>query len=60
MRVSKNWGQFKLMIDIAHPKRNDTLQLPLMADFETDPVKPKRLPGSTGQRSLFDDDEAAN
>src|ERR1700693_3458587 len=34
MRVSKNWGQFKLMIDIAHPKRNDTLQLPLMADFE--------------------------
>jgi hypothetical protein len=25
-------------LDIAHPKRKDTLQLPLMADFETDPT----------------------
>jgi hypothetical protein len=58
MRVSKSWDQFKLMLDIAHPKRGDTLQLPLMADFETDPIKPKRLPD--GQRSLFDNDEAAN
>jgi hypothetical protein len=32
MRVSKTWPQFKLMLDIAHPKRGDTLQLPLMAD----------------------------
>ena len=32
MRVSKTWTQFKLMLDIAHPKRGDTLQLPLMAE----------------------------
>ena len=32
MRVSKTWQQFKHMLDIAHPKRGDTLQLPLMAD----------------------------
>jgi hypothetical protein len=24
MRVSKNWTQFKGMLDIAHPKRGDT------------------------------------
>jgi hypothetical protein len=60
MRVSKNWAQFKLMLDIAHPKRDDTLQLPLMADFETDSIKPRRLSEPTGQRSLFDKDEAAN
>jgi hypothetical protein len=32
MRVSKTWHQFKLMRDVAHPKRGDTLQLPLMAE----------------------------
>lgn len=32
MRVSKSWDQFKLMLDIAHPKRGDTLQLPFLAD----------------------------
>jgi hypothetical protein len=32
MRVSKTWAQFKHMLDVAHPKRGDTLQLPLMAD----------------------------
>jgi len=32
MRVSKNWDQFKLMLDQAFPKRGDTLQLPLMVD----------------------------
>jgi hypothetical protein len=47
------------MLDVAHPKRGDTLKLPLMADFETDPIKPKRLPKTTRQASLFDNDEAA-
>jgi hypothetical protein len=55
MRVSKNWNQFKLMLDIAHPKRGDTLQLPLMADFETDSTPHA---GEPSQPSLFD--EAAN
>jgi hypothetical protein len=32
MRVSKTWSQFKLMLDVAHPKRGDTLQLPLMSE----------------------------
>jgi hypothetical protein len=58
MRVSKNWAQFKTMLDVAHPKRGDTLQLPLMKDFPTDPKTAK----AEGQRSLFDDlkEEAAN
>ena len=65
MRVSKNWDQFKLMLDIAHPKRNDTLKLPLKADYATDPVAAKQAKddAAIGQRSLFDDlkkDEAAN
>jgi hypothetical protein len=61
MRVSKNWAQFKLMLDIAHPKRGDTLQLPLMADFKTDPI-PKPAAPEEKQASLFDQskDEAAN
>jgi hypothetical protein len=60
MRVSKNWDQFKGMLNIAHPKRMDTLKLPLMADFPTDPIKPKRLQEPNRQASLFRDDEAAN
>lgn len=32
MRISKDWDQFKLMLDRAFPKRGDTLQLPFMAD----------------------------
>jgi hypothetical protein len=42
MRVSKTWGQFKHMLDLAHPKRGDTLQLPLMADtpIQTEGEKP--------------------
>jgi hypothetical protein len=56
MRVSKNWNQFKLMLDIAHPKRGDTLQLPLMADFETDPVWRRDLSTPIKQRSLFETD----
>lgn len=39
MRVSSSWDQFKQMLDIAHPKRGDTLQLPLMSDFS-----PNELP----------------
>jgi hypothetical protein len=53
MRVSRNWNQFRGMLDVAHPKRGDTLQLPLMADFPTD--KPQ---SSLKQGNLFD--EAAN
>lgn len=62
MRVSKNWGQFKLMLDVAHPKRGDTLKLPLMADFPTDPDKSKRRvqEETTDQASLFDKEEPAN
>lgn len=52
MRVSKNWAQFKTMLDVAHPKRGDTLQLPLMKDFPTDPIKQTRK--DVGQTSLFD------
>jgi hypothetical protein len=52
MRVSKNWGQFKLMLDTAHPKRGDTLQLPLMADLAPTKDEPKPAPK---QASLFDD-----
>ena len=43
------------MLDIAHPKRGDTLQLPLMADFSTDGTPDA---GEPTQPSLFD--EAAN
>jgi hypothetical protein len=32
MRASKNWNQFKLMLDTALPKRGDTLQLPYVED----------------------------
>jgi hypothetical protein len=50
------------MLEIAHPKRGDTLQLPLMADFATDPIPPKQLKEDVGQASLFGppNDEAAN
>ena len=44
MRVSASWDQFKQMLDIAHPKRGDTLQLPLMSDFSTNelPLQPSQ------------------
>jgi hypothetical protein len=32
MRVSDSWNQFKQILDLAYPKRNDTLQLPLFKD----------------------------
>ena len=54
MRVSKSWNQFKLMLDVAHPKRGDTLQLPLMAEFETDPIQQKEKSVVETQASLFD------
>ncbi len=44
------------MLDIAHPKRGDTLQLPLMADFATDPIPPKKSSETARQKSLFDSD----
>jgi hypothetical protein len=50
MRVSRTWSQFKLMLDQAHPKRGDTLQLPLMSEGpDMAPPKPKKV----GQKSLF-------
>jgi hypothetical protein len=33
MRVSKTWEQFKQMLDFAHPKKGDNLQLPFMASY---------------------------
>ena len=44
MRVSKTWSQFKTMLDVAHPKRGDTLQLPLMADpsSQAEPALPQQ------------------
>lgn len=51
MRVSKTWGQFKAMLDTAHPKRKDTLQLPLM--LEPPPGISKQAPPG-GQASLFE------
>jgi hypothetical protein len=61
MRVAKSWDQFKVMLNVAHPKRKDTLELPLMADFKTDPIA-KKGAKEIGQGSLFDrpSDEAAN
>lgn len=32
MKASKNWNQFKLMLDIALPKRGTTLQLPFVEE----------------------------
>lgn len=32
MKASKNWNQFKLMLNMALPKRGDTLQLPYVED----------------------------
>jgi len=43
------------MLDLAHPKRGDTLHLPLMADFS---LAPDAEPAAK-QISMFDD-EAAN
>jgi hypothetical protein len=50
MRVSKDWGQFKYMIDVAHPRRGDTLQLPLMADFTPTEEEPMQ---ASKQGTLF-------
>jgi hypothetical protein len=51
MRVSRTWNQFKLMLDQAHPKRGDTLQLPLMLEGpDMPPAKIKKVE----QKSLFD------
>src|SRR5258708_15840057 len=33
MRVSNSWDHFMHMLDTAHPRKGDTLQLPLMSDF---------------------------
>lgn len=35
MRVSANWNQLMQFLDLAHPRRGDTLQLPLMSDFDS-------------------------
>ena len=44
MRISTSWDQFRLFLDQAHPKRGDTMQLPLMIDVPL-PAKPiEKLP----------------
>jgi hypothetical protein len=44
MRISKSWDQFKSFLDQAHPRRGDTMQLPLMIDVPS-PAKPiEKLP----------------
>jgi hypothetical protein len=58
MRVSEKWDQFKLMLDRAHPKRGDTLQLPLMADYRATPTETTESKPSE-QASLFDAEKAA-
>ena len=35
MKVSQTWTQFYTMLNLAFPKRNDTLALPFMADSMT-------------------------
>jgi len=41
------------LLDVAQAKRGDTLQLPLMADFATDSIAPKKYDNAC-------DEEAAN
>ena len=35
MRVATSWDHFMQMIEVAHPRKGDTLQLPLMSDFSS-------------------------
>ncbi len=44
MRISTSWDQFKLFLDQAHPRRGDTLQLPLMIDAFYSPNPNEMLP----------------
>ena len=44
------------MLDVAHPKRGNTLQLPLMADFATDPISSDKICLALETKSLFDSD----
>jgi P63C domain len=53
MRVSKTWSQFKLMLDIAHPKRGDTLQLPLMSEPPPTVIDTNPAPKPSNQDDLF-------
>jgi P63C domain len=34
MRVARSWPQFMTMLDVAYPKKNETLLLPFMADMD--------------------------
>lgn len=52
MRVSTSWDQFKQMIDVAHPKKGETLQLPLMADVPS--------PALSAPLPLFDQSSGAS
>jgi P63C domain len=44
MRVSQTWDQFKHMLDVAHPKRGDTLQLPFLAEEAAPKTSSEPLP----------------
>jgi hypothetical protein len=53
MRVARSWAQFKQMLDLAHPRRGDTLQLPLMMDIVMTPPDEDHQQAPK-QASLFD------
>jgi P63C domain len=44
MRGSSTWDEFKMFLDKFHPKRGDTLQLPLMMDVSYPPKSIETLP----------------
>jgi hypothetical protein len=52
MRVSSSWRQFMRMLDLAHPKRGDTLLLPVMA--ESAPSTELERPSVPPALSLFE------
>lgn len=44
MKISTSWNQFKAFLDQAHPKRGDTMQLPLMIELTTNKTTNEILP----------------
>ena len=54
MRVSKSWPQFKLMLDVAHPKRGDTCNCRLWPTLRPTLFRQKKSIDGVKQQSLFD------
>lgn len=46
MRVARTWQQFMSMMDVAFPKRGDTLSLPFMAEAPVAPAPSRRDSGT--------------